>query len=111
MQRFAAFLGRAPDSATVEDLRRFQLHLVDSDTSPVSLNAAITGLKMSFADSATDWRHRANCDPSNPHSRLASPYRIGACRGFLPRGLCDASPRSVVTSSPVGASGQASHNP
>jgi hypothetical protein len=28
----AAFLGRSPDSATVEDLRRFQLHL---DTSPL----------------------------------------------------------------------------
>ena len=48
VQRFAAFLGRAPDSATVEDLRRFQLHLVDSGTSPVSLNAAITGLKFFF---------------------------------------------------------------
>ena len=48
VQRFAAFLGRAPDSATVEDLRRVQLHLVDSGTSPVSLNAAITGLKFFF---------------------------------------------------------------
>jgi len=39
------------------------------------------------------------CDSSNPHSRLASPNAIGACRGFLPRGLCDACPRRVVTSS------------
>ena len=44
VRRLAAFLGRSPDSATVEDLRRFQLHLVDSGTSPISLNAAITGL-------------------------------------------------------------------
>jgi integrase/recombinase XerD len=48
VRRFTAFLGRTPDSATVEDLRRFQLHLVDSGTSPVSLNAAITGLKFFF---------------------------------------------------------------
>lgn len=48
VQRFAGFLGRAPDTATVEDLRRFQLHLVDHGTSPVSLNAAITGLKFFF---------------------------------------------------------------
>jgi len=48
VRRFAAFLGRSPDSATVEDLRRFQLHLVDSGTSPISLNAAITGLKFFF---------------------------------------------------------------
>ena len=48
VQRFTAFLGRSPDTATVEDLRRFQLHLVDSGTSPISLNAAITGLKFFF---------------------------------------------------------------
>ena len=34
-------------------------------------------------------------DPSNPHSRLASPNGSGACRGFLPRGLYDACPRRV----------------
>jgi len=48
VRRFTAFLGRSPDTATVEELRRFQLHLVDSGTSPVSLNAAITGLKFFF---------------------------------------------------------------
>ncbi len=48
VQRFAAYLRRAPDTATVEDLRRYQLHLVDQGTSPVSLNAAITGLTFFF---------------------------------------------------------------
>ena len=48
VRQFAAFLGRSPDTATVEDLRRYQLHLVDHGTSPVSLNAAITGLKFFF---------------------------------------------------------------
>ena len=48
VQRFAAYLGRSPDTATVEDLRGYQLHLVDHGTSPVSLNAAITGLKFFF---------------------------------------------------------------
>jgi len=48
VRRFAAFLGRSPDTATVEDLRRYQLHLVDHGTSPISLNAAITGLKFFF---------------------------------------------------------------
>ena len=46
VQPFAAYLGRSPDTATVEDLLRgYQLHLADRGTSPVSLNAAITGLK------------------------------------------------------------------
>ena len=46
VHRFAAF-GRA-HSASIEDLRRYQLHLVDHGVSPVSLNAAITGLKFLF---------------------------------------------------------------
>lgn len=45
---FAGFLGRSPDTATAEDLRRYQLHLVDRGISPVLLNAAITGLKFFF---------------------------------------------------------------
>jgi hypothetical protein len=48
VRQFAGFLGRSPDTASVEDLRRYQLHLVDRGTSPVSLNAAITGLKFFF---------------------------------------------------------------
>jgi integrase/recombinase XerD len=48
VRQFTGFLGRSPDTATVEDLRRYQLHLVDHGTSPVSLNAAITGLKFFF---------------------------------------------------------------
>ncbi len=46
--KLAAFLHRSPDTATAEDLRRFQLHLVDQGTSPMTLNATITGLKFFF---------------------------------------------------------------
>jgi integrase/recombinase XerD len=48
VRQFAGYLGHSPDIATVEDLRRYQLHLVDHGISPVSLNAAITGLKFFF---------------------------------------------------------------
>ena len=48
VRRLAAFLGRSPDTATIEDLRRYQLHLVVHGTSPISLNATITGLKFFF---------------------------------------------------------------
>jgi integrase/recombinase XerD len=48
VRHLAGFLGRSPDTATVEDLRRFQLHLVDTGTSPITLNATITGLKFFF---------------------------------------------------------------
>ena len=42
------YLKRSPDTATVEDLRNFQLHLVDTGTSPITLNATLTGLKVFF---------------------------------------------------------------
>jgi integrase/recombinase XerD len=48
VRQFTVFLGRSPDTATVEDLRCYQLHLVDHGVSPISLNAAITGLKFFF---------------------------------------------------------------
>jgi site-specific recombinase XerD len=48
VRQFSVFLGRSPDTATIEDLRCYQLHLVDQGISAVSLNAAITGLKFFF---------------------------------------------------------------
>ncbi len=48
VRNFAKYLGRSPDTAVVEDLRRYQLHLVDQGTSPGSLNSAISGLKFFF---------------------------------------------------------------
>jgi integrase/recombinase XerD len=48
VRNFGKYLGRSPDTATVEDLRRYQLHLVDHGISPASLNAAISGLKFFF---------------------------------------------------------------
>lgn len=48
VSRFAKYLGRSPDTASAEDLRLYQLHLVDAGTSPITLNATITGLKFLF---------------------------------------------------------------
>ena len=45
---FAAFLGRSPDTATSEDLRRFQLHLAQQQISAGSINAAIAALRFFF---------------------------------------------------------------
>ena len=47
--KFTRFLGRAPDTATPEDLRRYQLHLVETGTSSIMLNATITALRFFFA--------------------------------------------------------------
>jgi site-specific recombinase XerD len=46
---FTRFLGCAPDTATAEDLRRYQLHLVETGISRLRLNATITALRFFFA--------------------------------------------------------------
>ena len=43
--RFAAFLGRSPDTATADDIRRFQLFLIESGASIVNRNRIMTGVK------------------------------------------------------------------
>jgi len=48
VSRFYGWFGRSPDTATAEDLRRYQLHLVDHGISPISLNVTITGLNFFF---------------------------------------------------------------
>lgn len=48
VRKLAKYLGRSPDTATAEELRNFQLHLVDQGVSPITLNATITGLKFFF---------------------------------------------------------------
>ena len=48
VRKFAAFLGRSPDTATSEDLRRFQLHMAQQQASPWSINAAIAALRFFF---------------------------------------------------------------
>ena len=49
VRKLAAFIGRSPDTASAEDLRRFQLHMVDSGASPITLNATIVGLNFFFS--------------------------------------------------------------
>ena len=45
---FTAFLGRSPDGAEAEDLRRYQLHLRSSGSSATSINAAVSALRFFF---------------------------------------------------------------
>ena len=47
-KRFAAFLNRSPDTATAEDIRRFQLHLAEAGLSICNRNQIMTGLRFLF---------------------------------------------------------------
>ena len=45
---FAAFLGRAPDPATAEDVRRFQVHQRESGVQPPTINCSVSALRFFF---------------------------------------------------------------
>jgi len=47
-RRFTAFLKRSPDTATAEDIRRFQLHLAETAMSICNRNRIMTGLRFLF---------------------------------------------------------------
>ena len=44
-KRFAVFLKRSPETATPDDIRRFQLHLIESGLSICNRNRIMTGVK------------------------------------------------------------------
>src|ERR1700750_621483 len=48
VRAFAAFIGRSPDTARAEDLRRFQLHQTQSGMQPPSVNSAVSALRFFF---------------------------------------------------------------
>ena len=114
VKNFAAFLGRSPDTASFEDVRRYQLHLAASGVGVPTLNQTVSTLRFFFrvtlkrqspthsslaAPSNNLLRHIARDTPQcagrpNPHSARRTTTRAHA-RGFLPRRLSDAGPRST----------------
>ena len=47
-KRFAAWLNRSPDTATADEVRRFQLHLIESGASICNRNRIMTGVRFLF---------------------------------------------------------------
>jgi site-specific recombinase XerD len=48
VRSFAAFLGRSPDTATAEDIRRFQVHQRESGVQPPTINCSVSALRFLF---------------------------------------------------------------
>ena len=70
VKKLARFLSRSPDTATPEELRCFQLHLVELGVSSITLNATITGLRFFFEE--TLHRH----DALTSMSRVYEPRKL-----------------------------------
>ncbi len=69
-RHFAAFLGRTPESARPEDVRRFQVHLAESGISLSNRNRTMTGLKFLFRVSLR------RLDLANEIYHLREPQRL-----------------------------------
>src|ERR1700741_658657 len=48
VKTFTSFLSRSPDTATAEDLRRFQLHQIRTGVHPPSINGSVSALRFFF---------------------------------------------------------------
>src|SRR5262245_33149757 len=66
----AAFLGRSPDAATAEDLRRYQLHLTDTGARPPTINSAVSALRFFFSVTLD------RPDVTKPLTFIAEPRKI-----------------------------------
>ena len=49
VKNFTAFLGRSPDTAVPEDLRRFQLHQAQTGVRPPTINSSVSALRFFFS--------------------------------------------------------------
>jgi len=70
VKNFTMFLGRSPDTATPEDLRRYQLHLTGTGVRPPTINGTVTALRFFF----TVTLDRA--DTVKPLTFVAEPRKI-----------------------------------
>src|SRR5271155_5941252 len=48
VRSFAGFLGRSPDTAQAEDIRRFQVHQRESGVQPPTINSSVSALRFFF---------------------------------------------------------------
>ena len=48
VRSFAAVLGRSPDTATAEDVRRFQIHQAETGVQPPTVNGSVSALRFLF---------------------------------------------------------------
>ncbi len=53
VKNFTAFLGRSPEQADAEDLRRYRLHMRCSEASATTMNAAVSALRFFFGVTPT----------------------------------------------------------
>ena len=80
VEAFARFLGRSPDMASAEDVRRYQVHLTESGVQPPTLKSSASALRF-FLGTTLDraelaW-HLARVHYPRKLPRVLSPEEVG----------------------------------
>jgi site-specific recombinase XerD len=70
IKNLTKFLGRSPDTATPEDLRRYQLHLIGTGLRPPTINGTVTALRFFFTVTVD------RPDVTKPLTFVAEPRKI-----------------------------------
>ena len=76
----AKFLGRSPDTASAEDVRRFQVHMTENGARPSTLNSTTSALRFFFGttlDRPELARYLAHVHYARPLPRVLSPEDVG----------------------------------
>ena len=80
VKSFASFLGRSPETASADDLRRFQLHQRQNRVQPASMNSAVSALRFFFSvtlDRPDMERHLTFVREPRKIPVILSPHEIG----------------------------------
>ena len=99
VRTFTAFLGRSPDTATPEDLRRFQLHQTQTGVRPPSINGSVAALRFFFTvtlDRPEMARHLTFVREPRKVPAVLSPKEVARHAGWVmvePRPIIEPSPQ------------------
>ena len=110
VENFTAFLGRSPETATAEDVRRFQVHLTETGAGPSSINQAATALRFFFGttvDRPELARHLARVHYPRKLPRVLSPEEVGRLLEAAPGGAI-MRPATMASTRPRSREGLAS---
>src|SRR5258708_12712983 len=79
IEQFAKFLGRSPDTATGEDLRRYQVHQTETGAQPPTVNSSAGALPFPFSVSPLPPHppaHPPHPPPPPPPPPASRPHNI-----------------------------------
>jgi hypothetical protein len=84
---FAAFLGRSPDTATAEDIRRFQVHQSELRMRAPAMNSTVAALSFFYTHALDrpDLARQLLCAPMASDMRPYRPTKLPVCRSRTAR--------------------------